>query len=284
MAFATVRGNRLSYEDHGAGRPLVFLHGWGTSGRVWDAQAADLMADHRVITLDWRGCGRSDRPATGYTIAEVTRDVLEFLDVLGLERPVLIGSSIAGAFLVEAALAAPDRLGAIVPVDAGVHHFHGMPEHTDRLLADLRTDRAGTLAGVVPQWQDGELVLTLAVDPRTRLQMIAPQDIGAIAAEAFDTPDEYLGRTVEIAGDELTGPQMAGVFARVAVRPVRFAPTPIERIRAHSEEMAAMFDWFDTVGFRADVEALRARYPRMTTLADWAGEHWSMPAEPGASS
>ncbi|MET9361213.1 NmrA/HSCARG family protein [Streptomyces sp. NPDC006632] len=135
-----------------------------------------------------------------------------------------------------------------------------------------------------PQWQDGELVLTLAVDPRTRLQMIAPQDIGAIAAEAFDTPDEYLGRTVEIAGDELTGPQMAGVFARVAGRPVRFAPTPIERIRAHSEEMAAMFDWFDTVGFRADVEALRARYPRMTTLADWAGEHWSMPAEPGASS
>ncbi|MET9361212.1 alpha/beta fold hydrolase [Streptomyces sp. NPDC006632] len=152
MAFATVRGNRLSYEDHGAGRPLVFLHGWGTSGRVWDAQVADLMADHRVITLDWRGCGRSDRPATGYSIAEVTLDVLEFLDVMGLERPVLIGSSIAGAFLVEAALAAPDRLGAIVPVDAGVHHFHGMREHTDRLLADLRTDRAGTLADVVPQW------------------------------------------------------------------------------------------------------------------------------------
>ncbi|MEV5748177.1 alpha/beta hydrolase [Actinoallomurus sp. NPDC052308] len=152
MAYATVNGTRLYYQDLGAGRPLVFLHGWGTSGRVWDAQAADLMTDHRVITVDWRGCGRSDRPATGYTIADVTRDVLEFVDVLALEQPVLIGSSIAGAFTIEAALAAPDRIGAIIPVDAGVHHFSGMREAMDKLLVDLRADRAGTLADFVPHW------------------------------------------------------------------------------------------------------------------------------------
>ncbi|MFG2721990.1 alpha/beta fold hydrolase [Streptomyces sp. NPDC048416] len=192
MAFAMVRGNRLAYEDHGAGRPLVFLHGWGTSGRVWDAQAVDLVADHRVITLDLRGCGRSDRPATGYTIAEVTRDVLEFLDGVGVERPVLIGSSIAGSFLVEAALAAPDRLGGIVPVDAGVHHFVGRHKEIDQLLAALRADRAGTLADFVPRWYrpdaatalidrtvrqildagcliDGLLVDQAGYDPRPRL-------------------------------------------------------------------------------------------------------------------
>ncbi|MFD4629661.1 alpha/beta fold hydrolase [Streptomyces sp. NPDC058284] len=152
MTYATVNSTRLYYEDHGAGRPLVFLHGWGTSGRVWDAQAADLMADHRVITVDWRGCGRSDRPVTGYTIAEVTHDVLEFLDALALDKPVLIGSSIAGAFTIEAALAAPDKIGAIVPVDAGIHHFSGMQNAMDKLLADLRADRAGTLADFVPQW------------------------------------------------------------------------------------------------------------------------------------
>ncbi|GHH22987.1 alpha/beta fold hydrolase [Streptomyces rubradiris] len=152
MAYTTVDGIALHYEDLGAGRPLVFLHGWGTSGRVWDAQAADLMADHRVITLDWRGCGRSERPADGYTISRLAGDVLEFVDALGLDRPVMIGSSIAGAFIIEAALAAPDRFGAIIPVDAGVHHFCGRQGAMDKLLAGLRADRAGTLADFVPHW------------------------------------------------------------------------------------------------------------------------------------
>ncbi|MGK5729501.1 alpha/beta fold hydrolase [Streptomyces sp. URMC 124] len=152
MARTTVNGITLSYQDLGSGRPLVFLHGWGTGGRVWDAQAADLMADHRVITLDWRGCGGSDRPATGYTIADIAHDVVGFVDALELDRPVLIGSSIAGAFTIEAALAAPDRIGAIIPVDAGIHHFCGMREAMGKLLADLRADRAGTLADFVPHW------------------------------------------------------------------------------------------------------------------------------------
>lgn len=119
MGVANVNGTSLYYETHGAGRPLVFLHGWGTSGRVWDAQAADLSRDHHVITVDWRGCGRSERAATGYTIADVTHDTLGFLDALELKAPVLIGSSIAGAFVLEAALAAPRRIGAVIPVDAG---------------------------------------------------------------------------------------------------------------------------------------------------------------------
>ncbi|CAL9589509.1 alpha/beta fold hydrolase [Streptomyces sp. enrichment culture] len=152
MAYTTVGNITLHYEDLGAGRPLVFLHGWGTSGRVWDAQAADLMADHRVITLDWRGCGRSGRPAGGYTISRLAGDVLEFVDALELDRPVMIGSSIAGAFIIEAALAAPDRFRAIIPVDAGVHHFSGLQSATDKLLANLRADRAGTLADIVPHW------------------------------------------------------------------------------------------------------------------------------------
>jgi len=131
-----------------------------------------------------------------------------------------------------------------------------------------------------PQWQNGELVVTLALAPQTRLQMITPGDIGAIAADAFDTPAEYLGRTIEIAADELTGPQMAEVFARVAGRPVRFDSQPIEQVRAHSEELAAMFDWFNTVGFRADLTALLNRHPDLMTLEAWAREHWSAPAEP----
>ncbi|WP_433136786.1 alpha/beta fold hydrolase [Actinomadura nitritigenes] len=153
MGFVTVNGVRLFYEEAGGGRPLVLLHGWGTSGRVWGAQVPDLARDHHVITLDWRGCGRSERPATGNTISGVVRDILGFIDALDLPAPVLVGSSIAGAFVIEAAHTEPDRIGGIVPVGAGVHYFsQGKDEQMSGLLAGLRTDRAGTLAAIVPNW------------------------------------------------------------------------------------------------------------------------------------
>jgi hypothetical protein len=88
-----------------------------------------------------------------------------------------------------------------------------------------------------------------------------PGGIGAIGADVFDAPVAYLGRTVEVAADEPPGPQMAEVFALTADRPVRFNAQAIEQVRARSEEMAAMFDWFNTVGFRADLNVLRDRHP-----------------------
>lgn len=132
-------------------------------------------------------------------------------------------------------------------------------------------------AGMGPQWVDGELVLTLALEPRTKLQMIAPEDIGVFAADAFDAPADHIGRGIEIAGDELTGAQMAEVFARAAGRPVRFHSQPIAQVREFSEELAAMFEWFNTVGFRADLAGLRKQHPDLITLETWVSKHWTMP-------
>ncbi|MFJ9641789.1 NmrA/HSCARG family protein [Streptomyces sp. NPDC004244] len=135
-----------------------------------------------------------------------------------------------------------------------------------------------------PRWAGGELVLSLALAPHTALQLIHPDDIGEIAADVFDAPAEYLGRTLEIAGDRLTGPQMAEAFARAAGRPVRFRSQPVEEVRAYSEEMAVMFEWFDTTGFLADVPALRAARPHLATLDDWAAKEWTVPTEPARPS
>lgn len=153
MPYATVHGSRLYYEDRGTGRPLVFLHGWGTSGRVWDAQVADLAADHRTITVDWRGCGRSDRPRSGNTLAGNAADVLALVETLGLDTPVLVGSSVAAHFVVLAAQAAPGRLGGIVSVD-GPGHWPtlGMAAELADLRVRLAADRAATAAEWVPTW------------------------------------------------------------------------------------------------------------------------------------
>ena len=57
----------IYYEDHGAGQPLVLIHGYPLSGRAWDKQVPVLLdAGHRVITYDRRGFGKSSQPASGY--------------------------------------------------------------------------------------------------------------------------------------------------------------------------------------------------------------------------
>jgi non-heme chloroperoxidase len=123
---ATVKlsdGVELFYEDRGTGRPVVFLHGWGTSGRVWDGQVAALHEQARCVTPDWRGCGRSDHPAHGNTIETVAGDILQLLDLLGFQSAVLVGSSLGGNIALEAALRSEGRVAALVLVDAPQHFF-----------------------------------------------------------------------------------------------------------------------------------------------------------------
>jgi len=98
-------------------------------------------------------------------------------------------------------------------------------------------------AFVGPTPTDDGLLLTLALKPETKLQMIAPEDIGLFAADAFENPDEYLGRRLEIASDELTGPDMAGVFERVSGLRTRFQKQHLEQLRQFDAETATMFDW-----------------------------------------
>ena len=74
MPFAEVAdGVRIAYQDRGAGRPIVFVHGWGGSGDVWDYQVLDLADRFRVITVDLRGHGDSDKPWGDYGYGTVLR-------------------------------------------------------------------------------------------------------------------------------------------------------------------------------------------------------------------
>ncbi|GHF04020.1 alpha/beta hydrolase [Amycolatopsis deserti] len=141
----------LYYEDAGTGPALVFLHGWGTSGRVWHAQLPEFVRDHRVLTVDWRGCGRSVKPVHGNDTATVLADLLALFDELGVESPTLVGSSIGATFALELALRHPGRVARVVSVDGPLHWpSTGMP--IDDLRRGLREDRAGTLASWVPHW------------------------------------------------------------------------------------------------------------------------------------
>ncbi|MGI9003821.1 MAG: alpha/beta fold hydrolase [Pseudonocardia sp.] len=108
MPHLEVNGTTLYYEDEGGGRPLLWLHGWASSSQVWGAQLPEFVRDHRVVTVDWRGCGRSARPVRGNSVGGVIGDLVALIGSLALERPVVIGSSLGATFATELALRRPD--------------------------------------------------------------------------------------------------------------------------------------------------------------------------------
>jgi non-heme chloroperoxidase len=99
MPFVTVgqensAGIEIYYEDHGAGLPVVLIHGYPLSGRAWDKQVPVLLeAGHRVITYDRRGFGKSSQPTTGYDYDTFAADLSTLLEHLDLRDAVLVGHS-----------------------------------------------------------------------------------------------------------------------------------------------------------------------------------------------
>jgi non-heme chloroperoxidase len=84
----------IHYEDHGAGQPVVLIHGYPLSGRAWDKQLPALLeAGYRVITYDRRGFGQSSQPAAGYDYDTFAADLNTLLDHLDLHDAVLVGHS-----------------------------------------------------------------------------------------------------------------------------------------------------------------------------------------------
>jgi len=84
----------LYYEDHGAGTPVVLIHGWPLSGAAWEKQTVALVkAGHRVITYDRRGFGRSSKPAVGYNYDTFAADLDVVLKALDLRDVALVGFS-----------------------------------------------------------------------------------------------------------------------------------------------------------------------------------------------
>ena len=84
----------IYYEDHGAGQPVVLIHGYPLSGRAWDKQVPVLLeAGHRVVTYDRRGFGKSSQPASGYDYDTFAADLDTLLNTLDLNDAVLVGFS-----------------------------------------------------------------------------------------------------------------------------------------------------------------------------------------------
>lgn len=275
---------------------LVF----GATGHQGGAVAQHLMNDGwqvRAVTRD------SNKPAAKELArrgAEVVQANME--DRLSIERAI---EGCYGVFSVqqywEVGFAAEIRQGKLVADvarEAGIQHLvytsvggaerdTGIPHfdskwQIEQHIASL--DLPSTILRpvfffenfIAPPLRDEILsgMLSTAMQPDKTLQMIAVNDIGGIAALAFRRPGQFMSKAIEIAGDELTMPQVAEMFSAVLRRPVKNQQVPLEQMEKSSYDSAVMFRWFNEHGYQANIEALREIYPPLTTFEQWLYKVW----------
>jgi uncharacterized protein YbjT (DUF2867 family) len=125
----------------------------------------------------------------------------------------------------------------------------------------------------LPQLKEGRFPMAL---PSSRpLQQIALSDIAAFTGVVLENREEFVGRRLDIASDELAGEEVAEILTRVTGREIHYVELPLEQVRqAMGDDGARMFEWFDQVGYSADIEALRREHQEVGwhTFEDWAKE------------
>jgi len=120
-----------------------------------------------------------------------------------------------------------------------------------------------------PWFLQGDKLHT-AMKPTTKLQMIASDDIGKFAAQAFIDPAKWNRAEVELAGDSVTMVEAAAAVSKLVGKTVTYEPIPIEAVRKNSEDFALMLEWFEKVGYGAKIDELDKKWGvRPLTLEQW---------------
>jgi len=128
--------------------------------------------------------------------------------------------------------------------------------------------------------------ISIAVPATRRLQQIAVADIAQFTALVIERRGSFLGKRIDIASDELTLATTAAILSAVSGRHIEYTALPIDSVRQWNEDLARMYDWFDRVGFDADVVGLRSLYPEVGwhRFSTWSAEQdWSAIAVPATA-
>jgi pimeloyl-ACP methyl ester carboxylesterase len=123
--YATVNGIRLHYVEGGSGKPLICLPGWPQTWYSFHTIAPELAKSHRLIIVDIRGMGSSDKPVSGYDKKTMARDIYELSRQLGFEQVNILGHDIGGMVAMSFAFNYPQATGKLIIMD-GAHPGEGI--------------------------------------------------------------------------------------------------------------------------------------------------------------
>ena len=142
-------GVEIAYTVSGHGSPaLVFIHGWMCDQSFWKAQVEEFSTTNTVVTIDLPGHGLSGTERDHWSMASYGSDVTTVVEHLGLENVVLIGHSMGGPVVLEAARLMPGRVASVVAVDTLQDaDFEYEPQEVEGFITEFKDDFAGTCKG-----------------------------------------------------------------------------------------------------------------------------------------
>lgn len=270
----------------------------GATGQQGGAVARALLSKgHHVKALTRRPDSDAARQLASTGADVVAGDLSEAASVIdaakGVDTMFLMGNSY------EAGLEEETRQG-IIAADAakaaGIGHLiyssvadadkkTGIPHFESKYLVERHIAGLGIpytisapvafMENAVAPWSAGALsqgIQAFALPAKRPLQLVALADIGAFVAVLAERRESVFGKRFDFAGDELSGEEQARILSQAIARPVAYQEIPIAVARQQSEDAAAMFEWFDRVGYDVDIAALHKDFPevRWHSFVDWA--------------
>lgn len=181
---------RIAWERHGAGPPLLLIHGLGYARWGWEPVVEPLARSFDVILFDNRGIGESDVPPGPYTAAAMAADAVQVLDDAGVDRAHVVGTSLGGMVAQELALRRPERVDRLVlacTTPGGPRAFP-MPQRTVDLTLARATLREYVENALEPDPRP-ELVDRILVHRERTAQPFEPWAAQAAAGAEFDAHD-----------------------------------------------------------------------------------------------
>lgn len=162
MPEATINGFRMYYETHGAGQPLVMIHGGLGGGegcaQMMEHHAEVLSESFQLIAYDRRAAGRSETPDDGYSIPNYAQDLHSLLQHLGVERAHVLGSSAGGPIALQFALDHPEMTQSLLLINTMTYVEESEREVRQRELDEIkqvlkdRGKEAAVEAGLNSRW------------------------------------------------------------------------------------------------------------------------------------
>ncbi|MFC3500162.1 alpha/beta fold hydrolase [Micromonospora krabiensis] len=187
--YADVNGINLYYETHGAGRPLVLLHGGLGSGEMFGAILPTLAAHHQVVLVDLQGHGRTadiDRPLDVTLMAD---DIAALIEHIGLRKPDVVGFSLGGGVALQVAIRHPHLVDRVVSASAQIRR--------DAIYAEMLAQQAQVSAAAAEFMKDTpmyELYQRVAPRPEDFPRLL--DKIGTAMEKDYDYTEEVRGLQV----------------------------------------------------------------------------------------
>ena len=198
-------GTPISYEIYGVGEPsLVFVHGWSCDARYWRAQLPHFSKNHRVVLLDLAGHGHSGSTRSQYTMKSFGEDVQAVTEATDSRRIILIGHSMGGSVIAEAARLMPNRVIGLIGIDTLENIEYPMTrEELDQMIAPLAKDfRTGSRQFVKP-------MILPSTDPQLREWILSDMSAAApaVALSAMnEMMSQYITKEAAAIFDEIRIP------------------------------------------------------------------------------